>query len=439
MRLFHMSRHWIRSCPCLAGSLCVLGFGLIVLSGANCPAVPVVPVDTAGPYHNTTDSTNRGATFVGSAACGACHSNFNAAHALHGHANALTAISGQAPDFPASIGAGLPDPPDGFDWQDISYVIGGTRRRARFLDLNGFILTSGTADVDTQWNLAFPANGTSAGFVAFAPTEMMPLPFDFETLRSLTTGSMMQDAAAPISAENRPGIRGTFAEPGVQCESCHGPGSNHLPAPGRRDLFVDSQGAESCNECHSVPFAAKDVTPPAVNGFVAPMAQHQELLASGGHSGFSCTFCHDPHVSVTFDRSNAIRNACTACHSGMNMALHDGKVFTRGDYSEPLSCESCHMPFAVREASNAADAIVGDVGRMGDTRSHIFRINPANADFTTMFSDDMMSVRLDDEGRAAATIDFVCFRCHNGIGAFSIRADVAADVALEMHTLPGAP
>ncbi len=414
---------------------------LLILVGADCPGLSSVPVATEGPFNNTSDVTNDGADFVGAAACGACHSDFASMHSQHGHANALTAIRGQAPAFPdAAVGAGVPNPPiGGSDWDEISYVIGGYRKRARFVDLNGFVVTNGATGVNGQWNLEFPANGTTAGFVPFETERTTPLPFEFELLQTLTTGALAQEPLVPLFQENREGILGTFVEAGVQCESCHGPGSKHPPAPGRRDLFVDATGSQSCNVCHSVPFGTAETGIPASDGFVVPQAQHQELLSSGGHSGFSCTFCHDPHVSVAYDRSNAIRNACTACHSSMNMALHDGKVFTRGDYSETLSCESCHMPFAVREASNATDVVVGDVGRMADTRSHIFRINPADTDFTTMFSDDMMSVRLDAEGRAGVTIDFVCFRCHNGIGAFEIRSDVAADVALDMHTLPGAP
>lgn len=413
---------------------------LLMVAGADCPALSPIPVQTSGPFNNTTDMTNDGASFVGAQACGSCHSDFAALHALHGHANALTPILGQPPVFPdAATRAGVPNPPNGFSWNDVSYVIGGYTKRARFLDLAGFIVTNGTDGVDSQWNLDFPANGTTAGFVAYETAQATPLPFDFDMLQTYTTGPMMQDAVAPLSQENRVGIRGEFVEAGVQCEACHGPGSKHPPAPEPRTLFVDSQGTQTCNACHSVPYGSESATISVADGFIAPQSQHQELLASGGHSSFSCTFCHDPHVSVTYDRSNAIRNACTACHSDMNMALHEGKVLTRGDYTETLSCESCHMPFSVRDASSATAAVVGAVGRMGDTRSHIFRINPANADFTTMFSDDMNSVRLDDEGRAAATIDFVCFRCHNGIGAFNIDAGLAADIANDMHAIPSTP
>lgn len=426
-----------RSIGC--GISCLGVLALLVMTGADCPAVSPVPVATAGPYNNMTDKTNDGASFIGGDACGACHTDYAALHALHGHANAMTAVRGQAPTFPDGTSAGVPNPPSGFSWNDVSYLVGGYRKRARFLKLDGYFITNGTDGVDAQWNLDFPANGTTAGFVPYETAQATPLPFDFDLLQLYTTGPMMQDPAAPLSQENRVGIQGEFVEAGVQCEACHGPGSKHPPAPGRRNLFVDSAGTQTCNQCHSSPLGSEDTAIPVESGFIVPQAQHQELLASGGHSGFACTICHNPHASVTFDRSNGIRNECTSCHSDMNMALHEGKVFTRGDYTETLSCESCHMPFSVMTASNASNAVVGDAGRMGDTRSHIFRINPANVDFTTMFTDDMSAVRLDDQGRAASTIDFVCFRCHNGIGAFSIRAQVASDIATDMHAITDVP
>ncbi len=54
-------------------------------------------------------------------------------------------------------------------------------------------------------------------------------------------------------------------------------------------------------------------------------------------------------------------------------------------------------------------------------------------DSIAMFSPDGSSVLLDDQGRAAVTVDFVCLRCHNGVGAFEISLPLAADIARDMH------
>ncbi len=115
------------------------------------------------------------------------------------------------------------------------------------------------------------------------------------------------------------------------------------------------------------------------------------------------------------------------------MALHDGKVFVRGDYTETLTCESCHMPYATRTSSAASTAVVGPNGRMGDTRTHIFRISREAADFNTFFSGPGDSVLKDSDGRAAVTVDFVCLRCHNGVGTFNLTVSRAAEIAPNLH------
>lgn len=346
-------------------------------------------------------------------------------------------IQGVAPSYPPEgTQSGVPDPPDGFQWADISYVIGGYTKKARFINQDGFLLTTGVDGVNSQWNLAFPPNGNNAGFVSVDSDLLESPPYDFSCFRCHTTGPLPQDADNPQFQENRPGFAGTWEEAGVQCESCHGPGSNHVSNPSARDLFVDNTGAESCNQCHSRPFDSQDGVILARDGFIRNYQQRTELLASGGHANFNCTFCHDPHRSVAYDRENAIRNECIVCHRDQNMALHEGKVFTRGNYTEVLTCESCHMPFATMSASAAAADVVGDEGRMSDTRTHIFRINTEQVGFAAMFTPDGGAVVQDSEGRASVTVDFVCLRCHNGIGAFDLSIDSAGDVALGMHGFP---
>jgi hypothetical protein len=218
-----------------------------------------------------------------------------------------------------------------------------------------------------------------------------------------------------------------------QCEACHGPGSNHVFDPQAYDLYVNN-GPTACSACH-VTDAAEPSVIGAADGFVSANAQWSELQASGGHSGFSCMYCHDPHTSTTQDRQNAIRNECTVCHFDANMAFHQDVTFIRGDYEEKMDCVSCHMPYAVRKTAEPGEPTVGtDPEHMGDARSHIFRINTENADYTLMFTADGTAVMTDRQGRAAVTLDFVCLRCHNAEGnASSLTVRGAATVAPDMH------
>lgn len=416
----------VRTC----GTIAAILIGSITLSACDFrpPEGGGVPV-----YNNTTDPTNRGAAFVGADACRACHSEIGAHHALHGHANRLTPIMGGPPTFPAEAArAGVPNPPAGFDWADISYVLGGYLKDARFIDRDGFVLTTGVDGVDAQWNLAFPANGTTAGFVPYQESAQAPPPYEFSEFFRHTTGPQPFDAASPEFQENRPGILGTWNEPGIQCEACHGPGSNHLPNPAARDLYVNSS-ADQCGSCHSR--AADPSVILADSGFIRNYQQRSELLASGGHASFNCTFCHDPHASATYDRANGIRNQCTDCHGDANMAFHEGAVFVRGDYVEPVTCESCHMAYATRTATSASESVVGALGQMGDTKTHIFRISTQGSD--QFLTGDGSAVRRDDQGRALVTVDFACLRCHNGLGnGFEMSIETAANVASGLHRLP---
>lgn len=418
-------------------TLAALGSIAMVLafSGGQCPDPIYTPNPNALPfYRNQSDKTNGGASYVTSAACSACHSDIAALHSQHAHAHALKRPEGTAPTYPANaMNAGVPNPPMGFDWSDISYVIGGYSKGALFLNSDGRILTNGSAGVDAQWNTKFPANGTTAGFAPFQSASPDPLEYEFKRFRKQTTGPIQRGASNPESQDSRAGIEGTWIETGVGCEACHGPGSNHLPNPRRRELFVDPTGMKSCNECHANNFDPAATTIAADQGFILPNQQATELRASGGHAGFKCGICHDPHVSLTVDAARAIRNDCTACHTDMNMALHAGKVFTRGEYVEPLTCVSCHMPFATRAYSAAGAAVVGNVARMGDTRTHVFRIAKNMNDFTAFFTADGSEVELDNQGRAAVTVDFVCLRCHNGNGAFPLSVQSAGDITPNIH------
>lgn len=405
-----------------------------VLGGLASCVIQVEPQPEPDPiFNNTTDLTNLGADYIGSAACLACHSDLAAVTELTAHRHALTPIRGTAPRFPAAATrAVIPNPPDGFAWTDISYVLAGYLHGALFIDANGFFLTDGTAGVNTQWNLAFGANGTDPGFVAYQPAQVDPLPFDYDCFRCHTTGPQPQTAENPGSQDGRPGIGGTWSEPGVRCEACHGPGSNHAPFADRRNIFVGGSDL-MCTPCHSRGDDPNAI--PSADGFMRGCTQSQQLRASGGHSDFDCTFCHDPHASSTYDPANGIRNDCTVCHVDQNLAFHDGITFTWGDYTEAVTCESCHMPPAGLSASTADPAVVGPAARIGDVRAHIFRINTEQPDASAFFTADGTDVQRDAEGRAAVTLDFVCLRCHNDAGAvFPLTLPGALTIAREMHS-----
>ena len=76
------------------------------------------------------------ATFVGSENCQECHEELYVTFMETGHPYKLNkVVDGQPPEYPFSE---VPDPPEGYTWDDISYVIGGYGWKARFIDHDGF-------------------------------------------------------------------------------------------------------------------------------------------------------------------------------------------------------------------------------------------------------------------------------------------------------------
>ncbi|TWT41661.1 hypothetical protein RAS1_27820 [Phycisphaerae bacterium RAS1] len=402
---------------------------LVVWLPAGCPPESGPPI-----FNNQDDKTNAGATYVGSAACSACHPGIADEARLHAHAHALKRPDGVAPGFPSeNARAGVPNPPAGSAWTDIAYVIGGYVKAALFVDQAGFLRNDGVTPVQTQWNLGLPAAGIARGFAAYDAERTDQQPFDYDCFRCHATGAHDSTADRPVFQDGRPGMRGTFQQPGVQCEACHGPGSNHVPNPTARALFVPAT-AEDCGQCHARDAAGQDILTTA-DGFIACGQQSSELRASGGHSEFSCLFCHEPHRSLSVDRDAAIRNQCRVCHADQTMAGHRGKLLRRPGHAETLTCESCHMPFAVKAVAQGDPAVIGEA-RVGDTRSHIFRITTDDIDFRAALTPDGTRYKLDDSDRAVLTVDYVCLRCHNGNGLFELSVSRASEIALRVHDLP---
>ncbi len=383
------------------------------------------------PDDNVIDPPDGEARYVGSAACSACHSTISETYHLHSHAHALKRPEGTPPQYPTEFGvAFVPVPPPGFAWSDISYVVGGANRAAWFVSDEGFVITdTNETPQDVLYRLTHYPTGTMTGFEP-ETVEYDFRPFTFETFSRYVTGAKTVDESGGRRQDALGGVGGTWAEDGVQCEACHGPGSNHIGRPEMGGLIVDGLSI-ACAQCH-----ANQENPQLVaisDDFIEAYQQVGEVFASP-HRGFACTVCHSPHTSILHDRENGLRNDCSICHATQNMAGHGKFIFVQGDYVERLTCASCHMPFATKALISAASAFAGENGaRIGDTRTHVVTINTEAVDASAMVTSNGDSLKLDD-GKAAVTVDYACLRCHNGLGSapnFNLAA--AALIGTDIH------
>ncbi|MCA9916568.1 MAG: NapC/NirT family cytochrome c [Anaerolineales bacterium] len=379
--------------------------------GAEGPTGPIGPQGPPGPQGTQGDQGVPGPsgldglsysppTFVGSEACAECHEEIYDVFMLSGHPHQVTAVTnGEAPQYPFSE---VSDPPPGYTWDDISYVIGGYNWKARFLDQNGNLITGEQA----QYNLNNDELDLGDDWVAYHADEEN-LSYDCGTCH--TTGY------SPIgNQDGLAGIVGSWAIAGVQCEECHGAGSQHAESPITVRLTINRDG-ESCNECHTEGITLMDFV--SENGFISHQDSYDDLYQSK-HMMIDCVVCHDPHTGVVQLREAdlaTVQANCEDCHFAQAQ-------YESGHEGVRVDCIDCHMPQMLQNA-------VGDpVQYTADVRTHVMAINPTQLD------------QFNEDGTLATTrisLNFSCRGCHNPDG----RAPEASDeqllgLALGYHTPP---
>ncbi len=365
---------------------------------------------------NTTTPTTTpptDATYVGSDKCGECHETKHQEWEASGHPYKLTKIEGVAPaTFP--LHSAYPndpvDPPVGLGWPDVTYTIGGYFWKMRFIDENGWIVTSGVAEDLVQYNFHVedPEDGNWVTYHTGDERETKP----YDCGKCHTTGWVANSDPTDLTGnqDGLAGMWGTFQYGGVHCEECHGKGSNHVASPSTSSMIMDNSSA-MCGRCHTRDGANRIA---ASSGWVKHHEQYDEWLHSPHnlYGGPGCNDCHDPHASVVYDDEtpgDGLKTSCTDCHDATEYALKPGAH----SFAQP-ACTNCHMPQLAKSAavnpSNPYDA---------DVNSHILAIRTdAVGAADGMFTTDGKFVKTEN-GLARLTLDFACYSCHtdpNGDG-----------------------
>lgn len=106
-----------------------------------------------------------------------------------------------------------------------------------------------------------------------------------------------------------------MARANVQCEACHGPGSNHLALIDNSKIDV-TLSSDVCAYCHK----------------------------EGSHHNIPLQWDESVHAAETHLYSGSSRYSCTPCHNGQGFV-----EFTKGDPQSaqvniPITCATCHDP-----------------------------------------------------------------------------------------------
>ena len=313
-------------------------------------------------------TTGQAADYVGSEQCFQCHQEQFNDWQSSGHPWKLRKVE-------KARYSKLPLPP-GWSWDDISYVIGGANKKARFIDNQGYIVTTAKdgSEAKTQYNI----NDGSWSF--YHQGEKKP----YKCGPCHMTGYNKEG-----NQDGLPGMIGTWAEDGIGCEECHGPASAHVAKPAKTNI-VTNASAEACGKCHQR--GGMGPEPPAKGGFIQHHEQMNELKA-GAHKDLSCVECHNPH-----QRAILVKNNCAECHGDV------AEKFAKNIHSQQgTTCVECHMPKVSKSAISVASYV-------GDVRTHIMKLNtdPTASMFTTVEEKGKKSTF----AKGFITLDYACLSCH---------------------------
>lgn len=351
-------------------------------------------------YITVLDESNDAISFVGSQTCLGCHNEMNS-YLGTGHAHMLTEVKdNKVPEYPFSDITGALDFVEGLvnptieggkpkGYEDISYVLGGFQLTTMWLDKEGYLLTGDKAT-------AMLSDGYFSGADSIFPNpspDGHPKEYPFCGQCHTTGWKAYTSLEGDERNKNRqlPGIGGTFVEPSVQCEACHGAGSKHVKNPSsetitkvavsrtRAELKADDMAFGkpiACVECHTSIDSDFKTYPEYTSAYeklfggehpanVMSVDTNPKTSGNGGSTAadnligydpdtgealgkmgqFHCTTCHNPHMSAQYKDRPGHETAvveCTSCHN--NVQFNDVENPTAASVHQAMAkCTDCHM------------------------------------------------------------------------------------------------
>jgi len=344
---------------------------------------------------------HQSAAYAGSKSCRECHERFYGLWSSSFHGLAMQPYSETLAKEKLSP-------------QKDDVVIGKQRYRAEIGSAGGYVLEKGPDGKKKQYRIEYALGGKNV-FYFLTPMDRgrlqtLPLAYDvrgkewFDTaLSGLRHFPGQMQGESPVGWQEYPytfntscygchvsqlstnydlksdSYATTWKEPGINCESCHGPSEEHntamrklpkgeKPAEStdfkliRTRKFTPAQHNDACNSCHSkaIPLTASYKTPERFfDHFDLVTLEDRDFYPDGRDLGenytqtswrmsrcvkggeLHCVKCHTSSGRYRFKKEK-FNHACLPCHEERvrNVAAHSRHPAE----SEGSKCISCHMP-----------------------------------------------------------------------------------------------
>ncbi len=289
----------------------------------------------------------------------------------------------------------------------IKYTIGGNQWKQRFMTEfpNG-----GLHILPVQWNIETRQWVDYHGLAKRKPGEKGYWAHPGRTWNMNCSGCHTTGVKINFDESNK-SYKTTWVDEGAGCESCHGPGSNHVNAPDKErfntivnpDKLNFSMGVQVCGSCHTrgksldgkhgfpngfrpgigakrIEYLYDPVEPGGKRFWMDSddsKSHHQQFLdyeqTQHAAAGVACWDCHSVHgngMANKFQLKQPGSTLCVSCHGTPKIAA--GKGGLSHSIHDFGNCVGCHMPPTAKTAVS------------GDIRSHRFDVLTPNVSIKAM-------------------------------------------------------